>query len=318
MKLKKKFLSVFLTGIMILSLPIYASASKHTGLISPDIPILLAHLRPTAIVCFSDAERTQLIKEEYPIGVPVYYTLVCEEGYCAKLEIEGENTFINDDYFIADDEKFVLNPVSVLMGDADGDGFFGVNDIDLMLKIMAEYDVTIADPVAADYNRDGKVDVTDISDMLKCIAEWGNPHGGVQNNIWGYKKGDGYEAVHFKTHDELSVTENTIILNSENYAKLLSEIEGTDAEALVKEMIPAGISNEELFENYTLAFISNVHTRATIDSLCEVSVDNDVLTVKYVCVETDTDVKSPYTMNGLVLVPKKCGSAKGIIDIKDI
>ncbi len=59
----------------------------------------------------------------------------------------------------------------VLMGDTDGNGKVTLADVSLMIKYIAEWDITL-DKVAADYNKDGRITLADASLVMKKIAGW--------------------------------------------------------------------------------------------------------------------------------------------------
>lgn len=62
-------------------------------------------------------------------------------------------------------------PIATVYGDANGDGEVNLNDASLVLKYIADWDLTL-DLDAADANGDGKVTLSDVSLILKYLSGW--------------------------------------------------------------------------------------------------------------------------------------------------
>ena len=58
-----------------------------------------------------------------------------------------------------------------IIGDADDNGRVNLNDVSLMLKYVAKWNVEI-DEDAADTDGDGRVNISDVSYVLKKVAGW--------------------------------------------------------------------------------------------------------------------------------------------------
>ncbi|MBQ8797102.1 MAG: hypothetical protein IJZ56_02790 [Oscillospiraceae bacterium] len=75
-----------------------------------------------------------------------------------------------DDTDISVDVEDLPN-VTVIYGDADGDGKVGTADASRILQYLAGWDVSI-DIAAADADSDGKVGTADASRILQYLAGW--------------------------------------------------------------------------------------------------------------------------------------------------
>lgn len=62
-------------------------------------------------------------------------------------------------------------PIATAYGDANGDGEVNLNDASLVLKYIADWNLTL-DLDAADANGDGKVTLSDVSLILKYLSGW--------------------------------------------------------------------------------------------------------------------------------------------------
>ena len=70
-----------------------------------------------------------------------------------------------------------LPTVTVIYGDADGDGEITANDAGLVLQSVAGWDVTI-DTSAADVDGDSDITANDAGLILQCVAGWDVTLGG--------------------------------------------------------------------------------------------------------------------------------------------
>ncbi len=88
----------------------------------------------------------------------------------------------------------------VWWGDADGDGKINLNDVTLVLKDIAGWEVELAE--TADYDDDGKVNLSDVTNILKYIAGW------TVTNDELLEAAYGVEEVYFEVPDP--VTDKTV------------------------------------------------------------------------------------------------------------
>ena len=84
------------------------------------------------------------------------------DGYTGDTYCKDCNTKLSDGEVI---------PKLSVPGDVNGDGKVNLNDVSLILKNIAKWNVTM-DADAADVNDDGKVNLNDVSLILKYIAKW--------------------------------------------------------------------------------------------------------------------------------------------------
>ena len=67
---------------------------------------------------------------------------------------------------------YQMMPVpEIVYGDANGDGAVNINDVILLQKFIAKWDVTL-DEASADANADGSVNINDVILLQKYIAKW--------------------------------------------------------------------------------------------------------------------------------------------------
>ena len=91
------------------------------------------------------------------------------------LPATGEHTY--DDEYDADcnvcgaEREVPEKPVDIIYGDANGDGAVNINDVILLQKYIAKWDVTL-DEASADANADGSVNINDVILLQKYIAKW--------------------------------------------------------------------------------------------------------------------------------------------------
>lgn len=79
----------------------------------------------------------------------------------------GSDAVCTDDIVAAGDDS----AAAIIYGDVNRDGAVSIDDAIMILKYVAEWDVT-PNIVAANVNKDSSVTVSDAIDVLKCVAGW--------------------------------------------------------------------------------------------------------------------------------------------------
>ncbi len=112
-------------------------------------------------------------------GQEFSYITDAETGKFVNIEtiMDAEGHFVTEEYGVAtvwelfEEYLDTVDVNALLKGDCNNDGKINLNDITVILKYIAKWDVDIANE-AADVNGDGRVNINDITLMLKCVAGW--------------------------------------------------------------------------------------------------------------------------------------------------
>ena len=108
-------------------------------------------------------------------GVRTYTCAQCGDSYTETIPATGQHTY-DDEYdadcnVCGDIREVPEKPADVLYGDANGDGAVNINDVILLQKFIAKWDVSL-DAASADANADGSVNINDVILLQKFIAKW--------------------------------------------------------------------------------------------------------------------------------------------------